>query len=141
MIFLDTDIISYYFSGNVKIKEKISELIEKEEKIAITIINVYEILKGLRYNNNKQLEREFRELLENINVYSIDEDVILIAADVSSILRKKGKTIGDADILIAAIVMTNNGILVSNNTKHYENISRLNLINWNLKIAPIFQKK
>jgi len=44
-------------------------------------------------------------------------------------------------LLIAAIVMTNNGILVSNNTKHYENISRLNLINWNLKIAPIFQKK
>ena len=53
MIFLDTDILSYYFSGNVKLKEKISELLEKDEKIAITIINVYEILKGLRYNNNE----------------------------------------------------------------------------------------
>ena len=54
MIFLDTDFLSYYFSGNVKIKEKISELIEKDEKIAYNYyINVYEILKGLRYTNNE----------------------------------------------------------------------------------------
>jgi tRNA(fMet)-specific endonuclease VapC len=47
-----------------------------------------------------------------------------------SSLRKSGKTIGDADILIAAIVIKNNGTLVSNNTKHYEAIEELKLINW-----------
>jgi tRNA(fMet)-specific endonuclease VapC len=38
--------------------------------------------------------------------------------------------IGDADILIAAIVIRNEGTLVSNNTKHYEGIKQLKLINW-----------
>jgi len=45
-------------------------------------------------------------------------------------LRKAGKTIGDADILIAAIVIKNEGTLVSSNTKHYQNIKQLKLINW-----------
>jgi predicted nucleic acid-binding protein len=34
----------------------------------------------------------------------------------------------DSDILL--YVMNNNGKFISNNTKHYENIKGLNLINW-----------
>jgi predicted nucleic acid-binding protein len=33
-------------------------------------------------------------------------------------------------VFIAAIVIKNNGTLISNNTKHYEYIEQLNLINW-----------
>ncbi|MDR0911857.1 MAG: hypothetical protein LBM96_04555 [Methanobrevibacter sp.] len=47
MIFLDSDTLSYYISGNIKIKDKIANSIDNGEEIAITIINVYEILKGL----------------------------------------------------------------------------------------------
>jgi len=36
----------------------------------------------------------------------------------------------DSDILIAAIVIRNNGKLISNNTKHYKYMDKLNLINW-----------
>ena len=63
-------------------------------------------------------------------MFSIDDDVINIASEIYSNLRKSGKTIGDADILIAAIVIRNDGILVSNNTKHYEDIEQLKLTNW-----------
>jgi predicted nucleic acid-binding protein len=33
-------------------------------------------------------------------------------------------------VFIAAIVIKNNGMLISNNTKHYEYIEQLNFINW-----------
>ena len=56
--------------------------------------------------------------------------MVLEAADIYSNLRKKGKSIGDADILIAAFVIKNNGTLISNNTKHYDDIPNLNLNNW-----------
>jgi tRNA(fMet)-specific endonuclease VapC len=92
MIFLDTNIISYYFNANTKIKEKILDAIDNGEDICMTVIN--------------------------------------IASDLYAILRKTGKTIGDAYILIAAIVMKNNGILISNNIKHYEEIEGLKLENW-----------
>jgi predicted nucleic acid-binding protein len=45
MIFLDTDIISYFLAANIKIKEKILEIIDRDEKICTTVINIYEILK------------------------------------------------------------------------------------------------
>jgi tRNA(fMet)-specific endonuclease VapC len=130
MIFLDTNIISYYFNADIKIKEKILETIDNNENICTTVINIYEILKGFRWKNNKSKENQFKEFLEDVLVFTIDDDVINIASDLYSNLRKNGKTIGDADILIASIVIKNNGILVSNNTKHFEDIEQLKLINW-----------
>jgi predicted nucleic acid-binding protein len=130
MIFLDTNIISYYFNANIKVKEKILEAIDNNESICTTVINIYEILKGFRWKNNKKKEAQFKEFLEDIVIFTKDDEAINISSDLYSDLRKKGKTIGDADILIAAIVIRNNGILVSNNSKHYEGIEQLRLINW-----------
>jgi tRNA(fMet)-specific endonuclease VapC len=129
MIFLDTNII-FYFTANNTVKEKLMEAVDGDEEICTTVINIYEILKGFRWKNNKRKEKQFKEFLEDVVVYSIDDDVINIASDLYAYLRKKGKTIGDADIFIAAIVIKNNGTLISNNTKHYEGIEQLNLINW-----------
>jgi predicted nucleic acid-binding protein len=130
MIFLDTNIISYYFNADNTIKEKMLEAIDNDEEICTTVINIYEILKGFRWKNNKRKENQFREFLEDIGIFTIDDKVIHIASDLYAALRKKGKTIGDADIFIAAIVIKNKGTLISNNTKHYEGIEQLNLINW-----------
>jgi tRNA(fMet)-specific endonuclease VapC len=130
MIFLDTNIISYYFNADTKIREKILEAIDNDEDICTTIINVYEILKGFRWKNNQTKENQFKEFLEDVTVVTIDDEVIDIASTIYSDLRKNGKTIGDADILIAAVVLRNNGILVSNNIKHYKDIEQLELTNW-----------
>jgi tRNA(fMet)-specific endonuclease VapC len=130
MIFLDSDILSYYFSGNIKVRDKITEVLKNKEQIALTVINVYETLKGFRWRNNVKKEKMFNGFLETVPVFTIDDDVILLAADIYADLRKNGKTVGDADILIASIVINNNGKFISNNTKHYEDIKGLNLINW-----------
>ena len=87
-------------------------------------------LKGFRWKNNEKKESQFKEFLEDVAIFTIDDGVIDIAANLYSNLRKNGKTIGDADILIAAIVIKNDGTLVSNNIKHYEDINQLKLINW-----------
>jgi len=120
MIFLDTDIISYYFNANTIIRDKIIGVIDSGDNVCMTVINVYEILRGFKWKNNKKKE----------DIFTIDNDVINIASSIYAKLRINGKTIGDADILIAAIVMKNKGILVSNNIKHYENIDGLELVNW-----------
>jgi len=45
-------------------------------------------------------------------------------------LKKEGKLVNDADLLIASIVIANNGVLVTNNTAHFERILGLKLENW-----------
>jgi predicted nucleic acid-binding protein len=63
MIFLDTNIISYYFNANNKVKEKLMEAVDGDEEICTTVINIYEILKGFRWRNNQQPRPEGRGML------------------------------------------------------------------------------
>ena len=130
MIFLDTDILSYFFAGNDQIRDNLRDNIEKGKQIAVTSINVYEVLKGLKYRNNLSKEKQFISFLKSIVVFTLDDTAITEAADIYAKLRKNGNPAGDADILIAAIVISNNGVLVSNNTRHYTHIQNLRLINW-----------
>jgi len=130
MIFLDTDILSYYFSGNMQIRDKMKNVISDGIQICLTSINVYEILKGLRYNNNEKIEKSFNGFISNITVYSLDDEATHKAAEIYAALRKSGKPLGDADILIASIVIVNFGKLITNNVKHYQNISGLQFENW-----------
>ena len=52
------------------------------------------------------------------------------AANIYADLRRKSFTVGDADILIAAFCLVNGYILVTNNTKDFENVDGLQLVNW-----------
>ena len=130
MIFLDSDVLSYYFSGNTKMHDKIKETINSGERIALTVMNVYEILKGFKWRKNKNKEMIFEKFLEAVSIFSIDESIIDLATDIYADLRENGITISDADILIAAIVIKNNGKLISNNIKHYKDIKKLEMLDW-----------
>lgn len=57
-------------------------------------------------------------------------DVILKAADIYASLKEQGTLISDADILVAAIAITNNVVLITNNTAHFSKIKGLQLDNW-----------
>jgi len=130
MIFLDTNIISYYLEGNEIVTSELMNYFEDDVQLCISVINVYEVLKGFRWKNKTHLENKFNLFLKYAKIFTIDETVINVAATIYADLRRKGINIGDADILIAAIVISNNGILVTNNIKHFENISQLRIMNW-----------
>jgi hypothetical protein len=55
---MDTDIISFYFNGYVAIRDNILKIMDND-KIGITFMNEYEILKGLKWRNNKKKEQQF----------------------------------------------------------------------------------
>jgi predicted nucleic acid-binding protein len=52
------------------------------------------------------------------------------AASIWAMLRKMGKTVGDADIIIAAYCMENEYTLVTHNTKHFIDINGLLINDW-----------
>jgi len=130
LIFLDTNIISYYLKSDENIIDKVMENIDNDDILCTTLLNVYEILKGFKWKNNKQKEKRFNIFLNELDIYSINENVIKIATELYATLRKKGITIEDIDIFIAAIVIANDGVLVTNNTKHFGNIKQLKVVNW-----------
>jgi tRNA(fMet)-specific endonuclease VapC len=65
--------------------------------------------------------------MSSVDILTPDLDTALTFGLTKTMLKKKGKIIGDFDTLIASIAMTNNLILVTRNKKHYENIDGLKI--------------
>lgn len=129
---LDTDILSELFKGHNLVKARVEEYIREHRFLTISHITRYEILKGLKAKNaQKQIDAFNRFCKYNI-VLPITDDAITRAADIYASLKEHGTIISDADILVAAIAITNNLVLITNNTEHFSRIKGLQLNNWKI---------
>lgn len=124
---LDTNIISYYLKGFESLKEKITENIDL---LSISIISYYEIVSGLQSINAGKRIAEFEKFCELINIINLDKASISASCKIYSALKKSGKLIDDIDILIAGIALSNNLVMVTDNTGHFERIEGLKIENW-----------
>ncbi|MDR1286371.1 MAG: PIN domain-containing protein [Treponema sp.] len=126
---LDSNIITYYLKKNTKIMDKIDNERQKGNKLIIPPMVYYESIRGLIYLNATTKLKLFNKLCSN-GVGIINKDILDIAVSIYITLQKKGITIGDNDILIAAFCLKHNLVLITNNTKHFENINGLITENW-----------
>lgn len=106
------------------------EQLPKETLINITGLTVYELYKGVSYIGSKKLENDLKKFMESVEVLQLDSYIEQEAGKIYALLKKKGSIISDADILIAAIVIANNSILVTNNENHFKRIIDLKIENW-----------
>jgi tRNA(fMet)-specific endonuclease VapC len=124
---LDTNIISFYLKGEPSPKEKVLNNIGS---IAISIISYYEIVSGLQSINAAKRIDEFDKFCELIDIINLDKVSILSSCKIYSSLKKSGNLIDDIDILIAGIAKSNNLIMVTDNTHHFERVEGLKVENW-----------
>lgn len=128
--FLDTNICIYYLKGMYpNLRDKI--LSRNPEAIAIPSITKAELLHGAE--KSQQRERNMEKINEFLLPFQIEpfaDSETPIYASIRSILEKAGNTIGPNDIIIASIVISNHGILVTNNTKEFARVRGLKTEDW-----------
>jgi tRNA(fMet)-specific endonuclease VapC len=109
---------------------KIRELEEKGDRIATTIITVYELLKGATLSARRERNlQHVREAISNIQVVDLSPDACEEAANIFCELQESGKLISEFDILIAAIARTN-GEAILTLDKHFSSVKDLELVKW-----------
>ena len=129
---IDSDILSFYFKGDVRVIKNFERYLETYNVINLSIITYYEILSGLKYKNaTKQIIR-FEKFVSKNNLLHLTKKSSEISAEKYAELRNKGKTIENSDILITGVALEHNLILVTNNEKHFKNISELKIENWKI---------
>jgi tRNA(fMet)-specific endonuclease VapC len=127
---LDTDTLSLLMRKNPTVIQKVTAYLEIFPCLFVSRITVFEVLNGLKAKDaEKQLER-FREFLKENQIKEVTELSVELSSDAYAKLRKTGKHSGHDDLLIAGIALANNLVLVTNNTRHFENIEGLELENW-----------
>jgi len=126
---LDTNIISYYLKGDKKLIDRINNEV-KDGNIIIPPVVYFEIKKWLLKNNSKFKLAAFDALLGKYGIDTISRKTLDISLSICIDLKSKNITIDDADIFIAGYCIQNGYILITDNTKHFENIKNLKIDNW-----------
>ena len=127
---LDSNIISFYLRGNVTVIENMEKAISQNNTIVVTPIAYYEVKRGLLLiDAAKQLKKfmDFCDLFPvgEMGAYLLEEAIRIYVQE-----RKAKRNTEDADIFMAAFCLQNNYTLVTDNTKHFQNIEGLHLVNW-----------
>jgi len=115
MIIVDTDVLIEIFDkGSSKGDEALERILESGESIAITSINLHEILYGL-YKYAKPVEE-----VVQLPVLDYTKKDAALAARIELDAEGKGVTIRRTDAMIAAITINSGASLYTLDLKHFE---------------------
>lgn len=127
---LDTNIITAFLKGNAAVVERVAQYINVHERLTVSIISYYEILRGLKALGSKKKLQAFEKFVNDCEVEELGISVMDNAAEIYVKLKNEGKLVEDADILIAATAMNNGFAVVTDNVKHFNRIKGLEVENW-----------
>jgi tRNA(fMet)-specific endonuclease VapC len=90
----------------------------------------YEICRGFRLVSATKKKANYDILLQDCKIAEMDVPSWKCAETIYENLYRKGFTVGELDIFIAAYCLIHNCTIVTNNTKDFENISGLIIVDW-----------
>ncbi len=126
MIFLDTSALVSILRKQpegAKIKDSLVN-----ESLAITSVSAFELFYGARSSTKyKENIRTVKELLEEFPVFDLTYGSAFIASSIQLDLKNDGIPIELNDVYIAAIVLENDGSLVTLNKDHFKRVKKLKL--------------
>ena len=125
---LDTNICIHFFRGDFNLIEKIK--IVGIENCAISEITLAELVFGAE--NSKYPKKNYKLIevfSEQIAILPILDATLLYGKEKVR-LRKIGKMISDFDLLIGTTAIANELIMVTENTKEFNRIDKVELENW-----------
>ena len=125
---LDTDISSYI------IKRRPATLIEKFEKhaesLSVSVMTAAELRFGAEKASRRGLNELVEAYLDRLAILDWTNEVCGYYARIRSDLERSGRPIGNMDLLIASHAVSQGMTLVTNNLKHFSNVSDLKVEVW-----------
>jgi len=119
----DSDVLIDFLSGHGPGADRVALELERGE-LFTTAVNRFELLAGARHP--RQL-KAVRVLLDAIETLSLDRAAADDAAAIRRALEDAGSPIGMGDSLIAGIVRSQRGVLVTRNKRHFGRVDGLKL--------------
>ena len=128
--FLDTNIIIYSIKNSYPgIQNHFLRI--PSQKISIPSIVTAEIEYGAKksfdYDKTIQIYRQF---MNTFSITDFNDKAAICYGDIRAYLEKTGTMIGPNDMLIASIVLAEEGVLVTHNVKEFSKVPNLKLEDW-----------
>jgi len=127
---LDTNTLTYFLKKDQNVIRQADEATSGGDTLTLPPVVDYEVQRGLLAKRMATQLEKFLTFRQTIPIGVFDEEVWVKAAYIYAALRQQGKLIDDADILIASFCLVNDCVLVTHNTRHFENIDGLKVVDW-----------
>ena len=124
VICLDTSILIDYFRKTNKQNAFLTDLIDRYDQFAVSVITEFEIYSGA---TEQQIEF-WDHFFQQIEILPLDSNAIQQASLLFKQLKAQNKLIDMPDLFIAATAITNDLTLATLNVKHFNRIEQLELI-------------
>ena len=130
--FLDTNIIIYAMKDTYPaLKARFMGI--PAPSIAIPSVVLAEIEYGARKSRDyEETIRRYRAFTDVFDHADVTPQTALCYGEIRAALEKTGMPIGANDLLIAATVLSEGGILVTHNTREFERVAGLRIEDWTL---------
>jgi tRNA(fMet)-specific endonuclease VapC len=112
------------------VARNLADYLRSHRRLTFSEVSCYEVLRGLRKKMALAQEQQFIQFCTHSELVPISYDVLDRAASLWAAGRKQGIVVDDGDLLIASTALLHNVALVTANTKHFNWISGLMLLNW-----------
>lgn len=126
MVCLDTSFLVDLIRGNREAVRLLDNFTLKKESIAITSPSIMEVISGASMDKSARQEKEkIFNILSSLRILDLGKIEATRAGEIHAELVMEGNTIGEIDVMIAAICLENKETLVTKNKKHFEKIRNL----------------
>lgn len=130
---LDTNIVSYLLRGQfASLDQRVLDM--EQGQLCISVVTAGELEYGFARARPSRhllsLQAKLKTLLQAILTRPLPAGVAAHYGAIRSVLEKRGTPIGGNDLWLAAHALEEDLILVTNNTREFERIKGLKLVNW-----------
>ena len=108
--------------------QKATELANRQERMIITTITVFELWSGIAKSSKPEQEkRKVEEMLQFQQTLGFDQESAVEGGKINGLLQKERMMIDQEDCMIAGIAKHHREIIVTRNIKHFGRIKDLKL--------------
>jgi len=127
---LDTSFLVDLMRGEEEALDALSRIEEEYRDLSTTVVNLLELFRGA-YLSERREENivKVMEIVENLDAIGIAWDTYPIYGTLSAVLKEKGISLNEFDVVIAALVLETDGIIVTRD-QHFRNIPGLEVIGY-----------
>lgn len=125
---LDTDICSAHLKNN---RLLFTRLMQHQGQLFVSVITVGELQTWARRSKAAPSRRlDLERLMRDVTVLDVTRDIANTYGTVRAALLDQGLSIATADGFIAATAVVHNFTLVTHNTRDFQTVAGLHLVDW-----------
>ena len=129
MVCADTDFIADLDRGKKEAVTKLDEFEQNSETVYTTAVTVAELYHGAHISaKSERATVRIEKILSRFPVLNLDYDSAKLWGEL--VEKLKSNSIGELDLFIASIALSNKQTLITRNIKHFERVPRLQVEGW-----------